>query len=255
MPEKTDGLNTTENQRKYRDQRATSGETMLLANDMSERIPPGEDEFTLTPMDKQDLGISDSEDYAWIRDDKYWAGKVPGNRFQQWRRENRAPDGSMPGRMVMQDGEVFRNGTDLVLVAIPKEVKQISRDREAKEFDDWQRQIDGAQETERMDDTDFNASDRDRMKAMKHANSRRDRTSGMVGGGPSAGRRFEDYVRDAGLTAAQMEAEEMSYARGGRTSRESNEVPAPEPRQAQRDSGGKFYSLPPNVRPRNLMQK
>jgi len=254
MPAPTDGLNTTENQRKYREQRAIANEPILTSG-TSDRIEPGEDEFTLTRMDREELGIRENEDYAWIRDDKYWAGKVPGNRFQQWRRENRAPDGTMPGRMITQDGEPFRNGTDLVLVALPKEVKQIARDREKQEFDEWQRQIEGAQRTERMDDSDFNPSDRDALLRMKHAGMRNNRNSGMIGTGPSAGRPFEAYVRDAGLTEAQMWAEELSFARGGRHGRESNDVTTPEPRAQERRGSTTTYSLPPNVRPRNLAKK
>jgi len=249
----TDGLNTTENQRKYREQRAIANE-QLVVDGTADRIQPGEDAFSLTEQDKRDLGIGEHETYKWIRDDRYWSKHVPGNRFQEWRRENRAPDGSMPGRMVTQDGEPFRNGSDLVLVALPKEINQIALDREAARDKEWFQQIAGAQETERMDDSDFNQNDRNALMRAKQASRRQN--SGMIGTGPSAGMAFEDYVRNTGLTAAQMDAEELRYARAGRNERYYQNIEDAPAERTQRDSGsGKFISLPPNVRPRNLMNK
>lgn len=205
-------------------------------------IEPGEDEFSLRPEEKRAFGIRDNEQHCWIRDDRYWGNKVPGNRQREFLRENAG------ARIILVDGEPVSNGTDLILAVRPKSEieKKAARDKAIE--DDYHNRI----EREKLDDDEFDSKNREALEYRKHINTVQNIQAGLIGpNSPSTGLPYEDYIKFRGLTKAQIEAEEVSYSCRRTTSRETNEPPD-DRRQQPRGSDGKFYSLPPNVRPRNL---
>lgn len=214
-----------------------------------DRLPPGEDEFTLTPEERRQFGIKDNEQHGWIRDDRYWGNKVPGNRAREFCRQNPG------GRIVTMDGEPVTNGTDLVLTARPlSEVAKrqaMDAQREEEHFNHIEQEI--------ADDDEFDTKDRKRMEERKHANTLEHVNAGMIGpSSPSSGVNYEDYIRWRNLTPQQIEEEERSYSLGrfygSEPEGEAAEaaIAAARKQNLRRDGGGKFISIPATVRPRNL---
>lgn len=225
-------------------------ESPIVARD---RIIPGEDEFSLTDAEKKSFGIAPTEEHCWIRDDRYWGNKVPGNRQRQFLRENHG------ARIITVDGEPVTNGTDLILAVRPKSEVEAKAKRDAQVAADYDRRI----EREKLDDDEFDPSDREGLNRRKHLNTEAHIAAGMIGANsPSSGLAYEDYVKWRGLTREDIEREERQYSLR-RYSVELDGEAADEAIAAARrgkdargrDSGGKFISIPPNVRPRNLATK
>lgn len=222
---------------------------------LQERVKPGEDEFSLTPEERKQFGIGDNEEIGWIRDDRYWGNKVPGNRARQFLKENPG------GRLVYHEGELITNGVDLVLTARPMAEVEKLRARDAAIEREYYRM----QDQEQRDDDEFNPQDKDALIRRKRQNQEQFRRSGMIGpNSPSSGLAYEDYIRYRGLTLDDIKREERSYALGPFADRELSgeaaEAAIADARrqrasEAPRDAGGRFYSLPPTVRPRNLAAK
>lgn len=260
----TAGVNTTQAQEKYRPKNLEGPAPVVGASafpetpemrkptesDVVEYRDPTHDEFYLSPEECKAYGIRDNEQYVWIRDPNYWANKVPGDRVRQFQRENAG------GRVIMENGQFVTNGVDLILATRPmSEVEKMrARDRRIEE-EHWKEG-----EKQRRSD-DFDSSDKERLMYQKMMNSEENRRAGLIGPqSPSSGLAYEDYVKWRGLTEADIEAEERSYSMlPERTSRELDETQAAEraranQREQRRGGDGKFISIPPNVRPRNLMK-
>lgn len=227
-------------------------ETIVAANGTSDRLPPGHDDFYIGEAERKAYGIPDTMEPVWIRDDRYWKNKVPGNRELSFQRENAG------GYVVRVDNAPVVCGDDLVLAVRPREMMDRYREQEAKDVQDFERRMRAAQETEVMDESDFDKENDERKRAIKNANTRRHLESGMIGNAsPSQGMDFETYIRNRGMSADDIETEELSYARGRSSVSidDLKEIAAEMAggRSVSRGGGsGKFTSLPPNVRPRNL---
>lgn len=218
-----------------------------------DRTRPGEDEFSLTPDELKQFGIKDTEDYSWIRDPRQWEEtRIAPGRVRQFKNEN---DG---GRIVTFKGDYVTNGQDLILAARPRKLVEEAQARDMQREREYWGYLDAGQRED-----DFPAHDREALLAIRHANSRANIESGRIGpNSPSHGMNYEDYVRYRGLTTKDIEAEEMLHCFGHAVQDMDDEAASAAFRDNQqrretrqgRDSGGKFISIPANVRPRNLMQ-
>lgn len=213
---------------------------------------PGEDEYSLTADERKTFGIKDTEQHCWIRDPEVWRQRAPGDSGRKFLRDNPA------GRIIYHNGQTVTNGDDLILAALPKAIVEARREVERQRDLELQRQI----ESEKMLDDEFDPTDRAANQRRKQFNTQQHISSGMIGPqSPSSGMPYEEYVRNRGLTAEDIEREERSYSLRGYTDRELDgdeaarviaEQRSQRASQQPRGEGGKFYSLPPSVRPRNL---
>lgn len=217
-------------------------------------IEKGEDEYSLTSEEKKMFGIKDSEQHCWIRDPEVWKHRAPGDSGRNFLRAN----AHLGGRIIYHNGATVTNGDDLILAVVPKAVIEQRRALERARDEELQAQI----EAEKMNDDEFDPSDRSALNRRKHFNTQQHIAAGMIGPqSPSSGMPYEDYVRNRGLTAADIEREERSYSLRGMSQVELDgdeaarviaEDRSRRASQQPRGDSGKFYSLPPNVRPRNL---
>lgn len=214
-----------------------------------ERTKPGEDEFSLTPAELKSFGIKDTEDYCWVRDPRMWEEtRIAPGRIREVKEDN-------PGaRVITFKGEHVTCGPDLILVARPRVNVEQAQARNLQRESERQRRVDRGQ----MDD-DFDPSDRDAMVERRDRNTADNISTGRIGpNSPSSGKGYEEYVRLAGLTPQQIEEEKITYCFGHAvdlTALAAEDKQMQQERDRRRDSGGKFTSIPQNVRPRNLMQR
>lgn len=206
-------------------------------------VEQGEDSFSLTRDEKASYGIKDNEQHCWIRDPRYWT-KQPGVSGD----DARILKHQVPGaRIIMKDGEYVENGSDLILAAVPKAWVEKNQAEQRQREKEYHGQID----KQKMAD-DFDADDLDTLARQKAMNSFNAHAAGLIGtASPSHGMPMEDYIKNRGLTAKEIEREELSYALKRGTDVESFVQQLSE---KPRGSGGKFISIPANVRPRNLAQ-
>lgn len=208
-----------------------------------------EDQFSLTVEERKMYGIRDDEQVTWQRDPAYWKGKVPGDPIRMFQRENPG------GRVIYHNGETVGNDVDVILCVRPMSEVEKARTRDQERANDLARQ-----QAKQLRDDDFNKDDDARIRAQMEHNSRENMASGLIGpASPSSGMAYEDYVRNRGLSKADIEREELSFSLGNIYSREISDDQAEEMMAASRRAGGrgqgtsgKTYSLPPTIRPRNL---
>lgn len=222
----------------------------LLVDGARDLLPPGHDDFYIGAEERKMYNIPEHMEPAWIRDDRAWKNRVPGNRESSFQREN-------PGGYVVKvDGAPVVCGDDLVLAVRPRGQMDKYRETEAKDAYDFQKRMLASMESEVMEEDDFDKSNEDRKRQMKAAATRRHMENGMIGqNSPSQGMNLDDYIRFRGLSADDIATEELTYARG----RSSVSIDDLKQIQAEMEGGrrstsgsGKTYSLPANVRPRNL---
>lgn len=203
----------------------------------------GEDSFSLTADEKQMYGIKDNEQHCWIRDPRYWT-KQPGVSGDDARTLKHQVPGS---RIIMHDGDYVENGSDLILAVVPKSWVEKNKAAQLQLEKEYHGQID----RQKMAD-DYDPNDEDNLERQKAINSANAQAAGMIGAAsPSHGMPMEDYIRNRGLTAKEIEHEELTYALRRGTDVESF---MKEISERPRNSSGKFVSIPANVRPRNLAQ-
>lgn len=220
-----------------------------------EHTKPGEDRFSITDAEFKAWGF-DTNVYEprWVRDPRVWEdGSVRGPGATGHMREVLAQN---PGSELVADenGEWVMNGTDLILLKVPRSQIDLARARDAQREKEYWAQID----EEQMADDEFPEGDIKRLKDLKRRNSIENHNAGMIGpASPSQGLNYEDYVKWRNLSPSDIEKEELSYSLGARASRELSGQAAEDVIRAQREqrrdaSSGKFISIPPNVRPRNI---
>ncbi len=210
-----------------------------------------EDEFSVTEAERQKYKIRPDEQVCWIRDPAYWKGKVPGDPVRIFERENPG------GRVIMYEGQHVANGIDVIMAVRPMAEVEAQRRRDQAEVDRIARQT-----SQLLRDDDFNRNDDARLRQQMQINSEQHRNAGMIGpASPSQGMAYEEYVRNRGLSDAQIEREELSYSLGPHYSKVLSDEQAEAMEAANRRAGGrggdrgssgKTYSLPPTIRPRNL---
>lgn len=205
-----------------------------------------EDYFSLTDEERQEYGIKDNEQPCWIRDPRWWDRHVPGNSIPMWKR------GNPGGRVITVDGQYVTNGEDLILACRPVSEVEKLLDRERKADQEIREEN---SRTRRNDD--FNVADKDFLIEQAARNSQQNHEMGLIGvTSPSQGLEYEAYIKNRGLTEADIQEEAEKYALGPMYAkmvaiREEEDEAERQGRRGGR-GGGRTYSIPQNVRPRNL---
>ena len=218
---------------------------ILTDTGVSERRPQGYDEFTVDDDMARDLGISDQLaagwQPAWIRDGRYWSKHEKSDRFFEFRRAN-------PGSVAVKvDGEPYTHGDLMLCLKPPAVAEQIAREKQSREDAFFKEMM-----SEKKDD-DFDPDDKSEIRRRAQSNSEQHMLAGMIGrSSKTEGMSLEEAysILHRGQSEAQMhasiQAEEIKWARGGRTYVDRDEAP----QESRR--GGTTYSIPANVKPRNL---
>lgn len=222
-----------------------TNEPLITDNGVAERRAPGYDEFSVDPEMANDLGIADKLaagwTTAWIRDGRYWGKHEKSDRFFEWRRAN-------PGGIsVKVQGEPYTHGDLMLCLKPPAIAEQIAKEKQARE-DAFFKEM----SAEKKDD-DFDPDDKTEIRRRAQANSEQHMLAGMIGrSSKTEGMSLEEAysILHRGQNEAQMhasiQAEEIRWSRGGRTYVDRDEAP----QESRR--GGTTYSIPANVKPRNL---
>lgn len=225
--------------------------------EVAETRPPAVDEFSLTAEECKEYGIDlNTHEYGWIRDERVWGHGPDGeyNRARQYMLHNRG------GEVVLVGGEPVPNGSDLILVKRPKSEVEKMRQREREQEKHHWGQNEKAQQGALRDD-DFHKSNEAYMRQLKEQRRQESIQMGLVGGTSlSQGMTMEEFIDARRLTAEQVEAERRHHALGRMAVQDVDDVGEAarllrDQRQQQRGSGGKVYSIPPTVRPRNLAKR
>lgn len=227
-------------------------------NDLSRTHEKCEDQFNVSMEERRRLGIRDDEQVCWIPDPRWWRNKAPGQSPDMWQRRNSG------GRIITENGEYIPNGDDLIMAVRPMEEVEKLRERERIECEAAER-INVANEAGFKRPDDFDASDKQQFEMIKQMNHEQFVRSGWVGpASPSSGLSLEQYKQYRGLSEADIEREAIGFALGHHVAQDlsdeqimalGNPVPERGGRSGQpRSNDGKFYSLPPTIRPRNLAQ-
>lgn len=206
-----------------------------------------QDAFSLSREERAALGIKPGEGVRAVQDPRYWDKHALYNEVKKLERQ---------GCRLARDekGEMVQYGLDTVMMIVPTELMEKKRafdeNREKEHFKYLNQPI-------VKDEEDFDPTNPQMIQMRKLQNTEMHRQTGMIGPmSPSQGRPYEDYIRDRGLTEAQIEHEELTYALGNgyeaHTDPERIAEVMGRGKGQSRDSSGKFFSLPPNVRPRNL---
>lgn len=224
------------------------GNEALKAAFAIDRTKPGEDEFTLTPEELKAFGIKETEDYCWVRDPRSWEDtRIAPGRIRQFQIDNEG------ARIITFKGDYVTCGSDLILATRPRKLVEQAQARDLQLEAEYLGHI----EDERHED-DFDRGDRDALEELKRANTQANLNTGKIGPqSPSSGMPYEEYIRNRGLSLKDIEAEEMFHCFGHNAQDLDDEAAAAvtrQDRERRRDTGGKFISIPANVRPRNLMK-
>lgn len=219
-----------------------------------------DDMFSVSIEERKRLGIKDNEQVCWINDPRYWQGVAPGLAPHSWIAKNPG------GRVVLDHGNYIPCGDDLIMAVRPiAEVEKMERLRQ-QECHRVEREVVANSEGMKHQD-DFDADDSEMFMQRKENNKRQWRENGLIGPfSPSNGLLPDTYVQNRGLTESEVRREEFSYAMYGQfqevnlTDQQINElVSGQSPVSGGRDQGqarsgdGRFVSIAPTVRPRNLM--
>lgn len=222
-----------------------SNDPILTSDGVSERRPEGYDEFSIDDEMASDLGIreklAEGWEPAWIRDGRYWSKHEKSDRFFEWRRAN-------PGGIAVKvEGEPYTHGDLMLCLRPPKVAEQVKAEQTERE-----RAFFKEMEKSKKSD-DFDPDDKEAIRERARANSQQHIAAGMIGThSKTEGMGLEEAYRINfhGMTDAQMEraieAEEIKFARGGRTYVDREDAPA------ETRSGGRTFSIPANVKPKNL---
>lgn len=222
-----------------------SNEPLLTEHASAERRPEGWDEFSVDDAMASDLGIREKmkEGWqpAWIRDGRYWGKHEMSDRFFEFRRAN-------PGSEVVKvDGQPYTHGDLMLVLKPPQIVEQIAREREQREKEFY-----SEMESERKEG-DWNPDDKEGQRRRALQNSQSHAQAGMIGTHSKTERlTLEEaysvlyHGKSKQEMAAAIEAEERKWSMRGRTYVDRDEAP----QESRR--GGTTYSIPANVKPRNL---
>jgi hypothetical protein len=179
----------------------TSGAPLLANGDANEILPPGFDQFSLTPQEREEYGIREGEQHSWIRDPDYWAKHEMNDRAREYVRE-----GSRCGetrRVIVHNGQPVTNG-DLILCAYS------GRKEPDTDVDTGEELIEQARRGDFEDIPRWRLSDRDSIREYAENQHFENVESGMIG--PTAGMNYADVRRMYG--EAKVEAEKARYRNG-----------------------------------------
>jgi hypothetical protein len=209
-----------------------------------------EDELSVTMAERKKWGIKDNEQVMHIRDPRWWTKHEPQDPARAFLRQNAG------SRIIYDGGEPVSTGFDTILAVRPMEEVEKLRERERQQQIELENE---GKRTRRSDDFDRNAPG---IEQQKYANSEAHTNAGMIGPqSPSSGVALEDYIRLQQLSAKDIEAEERLYSLGSHYAKVYSDEEAEAMETANRRAGGrgneraaagKFFSLPPTIRPRNL---
>jgi hypothetical protein len=214
------------------------------ANELRE---PGYDFLSLTDQEYTDYGINkETEVHCWIRNPDIWMRHEMMDRASTFRQE----DKQRRRRIVLVDGQPVMNG-DLILATKSRAEVEESEARQRRETDAFLEQI----ETGDVPGVPrYRPGSTDEMRAQAEAQYAENVAQGLIG--PTSGMAWEAVMQQKGVEAFEREA--AFYRNGGR----HVDVPeggAGEALEARRESaqtargaGGKFISIPNNVRPKNF---
>lgn len=219
------------------------GESLHTDGAATQNLPPGFDEFAVTPRMRKEGAIQDSEALRWVRNSSMWEEHEKNDRIGQFQDTH-------DGRLVTRGkgGKPFTRG-DLVLMAYPMAVKEAEEARELREAQEWQREIESGAHPENL------PRDQDRLRALKERSRENNQRNGYVGGlSPTSGMRLEDAYRR--FSADAVAAEETRYRRGPRGADREEiaqaRAAAMEARGAQRaERAGKSVAMGNSGFPRN----
>jgi hypothetical protein len=262
---------TTDKAKEHGFQSHVANEPLNTDKATSERRPSGEDMFTISDAMHAEIvqagevptstmvplgtrlpdgtlatggQCSDGGQYRWIRDPGWWGKRVPGDRIQEFARERPG------GRPIKIAGEFVRCGDDLILAYIPAQTVEVQRKGELQTEQHLLREM----SADRRED-DFDPKDEKTLRDQARRNADAFRRAGLVGDhSPTSGMSYREAREMMERRGVNIDAEERYYANPTRhvdyTDEQATEILAQESARSQ--SGGKMYSLPQTVRPRNL---
>lgn len=179
----------------------------LLANGDVNEVREPVDQFWLSQDERKQYGIHDHEDHAWIRNPKYWEQHEMKNRADEFKRGTVAGLERGKRRIILEDGQLVTNG-DLILVAKPKEEREIEDAIAERETEEYLENIEGGN----LADIPRWRSDRDAVEDLARAQHRQNIQAGLIG--PTAGMDFDVVARQYGRE--RMEKEMAFHRNGGR---------------------------------------
>lgn len=223
-------------------------------NDLSRNFEVCEDQHNVSTEERVRLGIKPTEQVCWMPSPEMY-DRTPGANLQAWLRGN-------PGARVIKDnGGYVYNGLDTVLCVVPRAL--VEERLKANRIEALRVEAENAADEAGMNrPDDFDRSNTELMNSLMAANH----ASKVLAQSPSSGKTVEEFVRREGYSETQILRAEACVA----LPEHANQIRSMSDKEfmslfdettperggnagQSRGAGGRFMSVGPNVRPRNLM--
>lgn len=175
------------------------------------------DVFFVSEAQKKKYGIQPHEECYWARDPKVWASIEHNDRIEQL--SSPVEDGGMDARLVttpeMDRIHIGAHG-DLVLMAIPKDVKGWQQEDIDAESRRYQAQMIQTEEGMEFEHEEGLEKDKIRLKARMRADSEYNAQAGLAGGNsPTAGMSYNEAVAHMKRIGYDVEGRQAMLRAGG----------------------------------------
>lgn len=228
------------------------GEPILQNGVTRELLPDGADAEYRSPEELKSMGMPDNYTHTFIRDPERWLTLgEPSNRASEWKRAT--PGGYIP---LDQNSQPHRDG-DLIIAFYPRELKEQREEQQRRDTEEYLTRT-ATEKTGRFPEVEGNYwnDDVDRV-TLRDEQHRQNEVMGLIGG-QFSGLKWETVYREKGKE--WFEAEQARYRSNNRhhtdveTKAQAERIQAAKDATTARGAGGKFVSIPANVRPKNFQK-